>query len=402
MLKVLSLIGTRSEAVKMAPVVSELQRHPETIQSRVVVLTGRPGSLDDILAPFGIVPDYDLDLLNGPRSTMREGPAIQAGMEPVLAAEQPDWVLVHGDTTTTMNAALAAHYAGARVAHIEAGLRSFDDQNPFPEEVNRRVAAIVSDLHFAPTPGSKRHLLAEGIPANRIVVSGSSVIDALMATVRQPYSLEDGPLANLPAGRRIVLVTTRRRETAGRPLEDVCLALLDLIDAHPDIHVVYPMDPNPRIRETIIRLLGDSPAVTLMDALDYADLVQLMTRAHLVLTDSTSVQVEAPALGVPVLVLRDGTERTEGLVSGTLRLVGTERASVRDGAALLLSNPAEHARMSRAVNPYGDGYAAHRIIGAILETEVASGTAWNQPAVAKVATGGAQVLEFRRLTESAA
>jgi UDP-N-acetylglucosamine 2-epimerase (non-hydrolysing) len=366
-LRVLSILGTRPEAVKMAPVIERLGRAPG-VESRVCVTAQHREMLDQVLDLFSIRPDYDLDLMRPDQPLADLSSALFAGLDPVLKEVRPDWVLLQGDTTTVMAASLLAYYHRARVGHIEAGLRTGDKWQPFPEEINRRVAGVVADLHFAPTAWARDNLLREGIPADRILVTGNPVIDALLAVSSRPYDWKSGPLAAIPDDRRIVLVTAHRRENFGAPLESILTALRILAETYPgEITIVYPVHLNPNVQEPARRMLGDLTNVRLLPPLDYLPMVHLMKRAHLVLTDSGGLQEEAPALGTPVLVLRRVTERPEALEAGTARLVGTDTARIVAEARRLLDDPSSHAAMARAVNPYGDGHAAERIVAALLE-----------------------------------
>jgi len=366
-LRVLSILGTRPEAVKTAPVIERLGRAPG-VESRVCVTAQHREMLDQVLDLFSIRPDYDLDLMRPDQPLADLSSALFAGLDPVLKEVRPDWVLLQGDTTTVMAASLLAYYHRARVGHIEAGLRTGDKWQPFPEEINRRVAGVVADLHFAPTAWARDNLLREGIPADRILVTGNPVIDALLAVSSRPYDWKSGPLAAIPDDRRIVLVTAHRRENFGAPLESILTALRILAETYPgEITIVYPVHLNPNVQEPARRMLGDLTNVRLLPPLDYLPMVHLMKRAHLVLTDSGGLQEEAPALGTPVLVLRRVTERPEALEAGTARLVGTDTARIVAEARRLLDDPSSHAAMARAVNPYGDGHAAERIVAALLE-----------------------------------
>jgi UDP-N-acetylglucosamine 2-epimerase (non-hydrolysing) len=325
--------------------------------------------LDQVLRLFEIDPDYDLGVMTEDQTPTRVAAAVLRGLEPVLAAERPDWVLVQGDTTTVAAAALAAYYAGVKVGHVEAGLRTGDKWRPFPEEVNRRVAGVVADLHFAPTASARANLLREGVPAEAVVVTGNPVIDALRRVAAQPPPPAARELlgrAGALDGRRLVLVTAHRRESFGAGIAAVCRALRGLAEAFPDLTILYPVHPNPNVRGPVRRLLGRIPNILLTEPLDYAALVHVMARACLVLTDSGGIQEEAPGLGKPVLVLREVTERPEAVEAGAARLVGTDPDRVFGAAAELLTDPAAYARMARAVNPYGDGRAAARIAAALL------------------------------------
>ena len=329
MLKVLSIFGTRPEAIKMAPVVKELEKHPDEIISRVCVTAQHREMLDQVLDLFGIVPDYDLDLMRPGQTLSGLTARVFTALDPVIAQEQPDWVLVQGDTTTVMAASLVAFYHQVKVGHVEAGLRTFDKWQPFPEEVNRKVAGVVADLHFAATETSKANLLREGVDPGIIHVTGNPVIDALHMVADMPYDVMSGPLANIPWEKRVILVTAHRRENFGPPLENICAALREIAEGYmDDVQIVYPVHLNPKVQEPVYRLLGDVPNITLLPPLDYLPMVQLMKRAYLVLTDSGGIQEEAPGLGKPVLVLRETTERPEAVDAGTVKIVGTDRADI--------------------------------------------------------------------------
>lgn len=363
-LRVLSVFGTRPEAIKMAPVVLALHRLGAAVHSSVCVTGQHREMLDDVLSLFRIRPDHDLDVMRPGQSPTGVAAAVLHGLEPVLQAERPDWVLVQGDTTTAALAALAAFYAGAQVGHVEAGLRSGEPREPFPEEINRRVAGAIADLHFAPTAGARANLLREGVDPDSVLVTGNTVIDALRQVAAMP-DRGGGPLAAIPSEARVVLVTAHRRESFGEPLENVCAALWALVARYPDVHVVFPVHPNPSVRQVVHGTLGEVPGITLLEPLRYHELVRVLGRAHLVLTDSGGLQEEAPSLGKPVLCLRDVTERVEGVEAGTVRLVGTDPLRIVEEAERLLDSELEYARMAHAVNPYGDGCAAERIVAAL-------------------------------------
>jgi UDP-N-acetylglucosamine 2-epimerase (non-hydrolysing) len=376
-MKVLSIFGTRPEAVKMAPVVRRLAQTPG-IESQVCVTAQHRQMLDQALNLFGIQPDYDLDLMRDDQSLAELSAAIFTHLDPVLAEFQPDWVLVQGDTTTVAIASLLAYYRHIKVGHVEAGLRTHDKWQPFPEEINRRVAGVVADLHFAPTHQAQENLLREGILEEAIALTGNPVIDALQFVAEQPAPEEiQGLLKKLEIAspdaqarndrnKSLILVTAHRRENFGRPLENICLALKELA-GRGDVEIVYPVHLNPNVQEPVMRILGNQPHVTLLPPLDYLPLVHLQKKARLILTDSGGIQEEAPAFGVPVLVLRKVTERPEGVAAGTLKLVGTEAEDIVREAQRLLDNPSAHAEMARAVNPFGDGRAAERIVKALQD-----------------------------------
>jgi len=366
------VFGTRPEAIKMAPVVAALKAAPG-VETLVCVTAQHRQMLDQVLDLFGLVPDDDLDLMAPGQSLPDLFARILTGMTTVLETRQPDLVLVHGDTSTTLATALAAFYARVAVGHVEAGLRTGNLQAPWPEEANRRLTAPITALHFAPTTRSRDNLLAENLPAESIHVTGNTVIDALLAVVGRIEAepeLAASLAARFPfldAEKRLVLVTGHRRENFGDGFEQMCLAIRDLAERG-DTQVLYPVHLNPQVQAPVKRILGDVPGVVLVEPQDYLPFVYLMTRAHLILTDSGGIQEEAPSLGKPVLVMRDTTERPEAVEAGTVRLVGTDRARIVAEASRLLDDPAARAEMARAQNPYGDGHAAARIAGIITGT----------------------------------
>lgn len=374
-LRVLSIFGTRPEAVKMAPVVQALDQTPG-VESLVCVTAQHRQMLDQVLDLFHITPDVDLDLMRHDQSLAELTAAVFNRLDPVLTRLRPDWVLVQGDTTTVMAASLLAFYHRVRLGHVEAGLRTGDKWQPFPEEINRKVASVTADLHFAPTEWSRQNLLREGVSSEQIVVTGNPVIDALHSVASLPappevhdllaqLGLEDSPSQSDSV--KLVLVTAHRRENFGVPLENICRALRHLARIyHGEAKFVYPVHLNPNVQEPVYRMLGDEPHITLLPPLDYLPLVHLIKRATLMLTDSGGLQEEAPGLGVPVLVLRAVTERPEGIEAGTVRLVGTDSERIIAESRRLLDDPRVHAEMAHAINPYGDGHAAPRIVQAIL------------------------------------
>jgi UDP-N-acetylglucosamine 2-epimerase (non-hydrolysing) len=367
MIKVLSVFGTRPEAIKMAPVIKELETHRDRIASQVCVTAQHRQMLDQVLKLFGIVPDYDLDIMRESQSLSDLTAAVFKRLDPVIGRADPDWILVQGDTTTVMATSLLAYYHRVKVGHVEAGLRTGDKWRPFPEEINRRVAGAVADLHFAPTTQARRNLLREGVGSIIIHVTGNPVIDALLMASDLPFDWENSALAGIPWARRIILVTAHRRENFGRPLEEICQALRDIASCYPDdIQIVYPVHLNPKVQGPVYRMLDGVPNITLLPPLEYLPMVHLMKRSHLVLTDSGGIQEEAPGLGKPVLVLREVTERPEAVAAGTVRLVGTNREQILEWTRRLMDNPDEHDKMAKAVNPYGDGHAAERIVAALL------------------------------------
>jgi len=365
-LRVLSVFGTRPEAVKMAPVIGRLAATPG-VESIVCVTAQHRQMLDQVLDLFDIQPDYDLDIMKSDQSLSGLTAALFSGLEPVLQSVQPDWVLVQGDTTTVAAAALLAYYHRARVGHVEAGLRTGDKWQPFPEEINRCVASVVTDLHFAPTTQARDNLLHEGTPVEHIIVTGNPVIDALQAIVDRSYEVDSGPLTGIPWDRRVILVTAHRRENFGQPLENIFSALLRIAESYPErVHIVYPVHLNPNVYGPAHSMLDGISNISLIEPLDYLPMVHLMKRAYLVLTDSGGIQEEAPAVGTPVLVLRRVTERPEAIEAGTARLVGTDPERIVSETCRLLDDDVLHEEMARAVNPYGDGHAAERIVEGLL------------------------------------
>ena len=367
-IKVLSVFGTRPEAIKMAPVVEALRDDP-AIDARVCVTAQHRGMLDQVLEAFAITPDHDLDLMRPGQDLTDVTARVLTGMRGVLEAEAPDWVLVHGDTTTAMAAALAAFYARVRIGHVEAGLRTHDLSRPFPEEMNRCVVDRIADLMFAPTPRSRQNLLDENLAADRVLVTGNTVIDALLQVRDRVTSGAQAEAMGerfgfLDPGKRTLLVTGHRRESFGEGFERLCRALRRLA-ARDDLQVVYPVHLNPNVQEPVRRILHGLDAVHLIDPLDYLPFVYLMTRADIILTDSGGVQEEAPSLGKPVLVTREVTERPEAVDAGTVALLGTDEERIVAEVTALLDEPSRYAAFARAVNPYGDGAAAERIAAAL-------------------------------------
>jgi UDP-N-acetylglucosamine 2-epimerase (non-hydrolysing) len=370
-IRVLSIFGTRPEAVKMAPVVQALASVPQ-IEARVCVTAQHREMLDQVLSLFKITPDYDLNLMRPNQTLSGLTAEILTHIDPVLAEVAPDWILVQGDTTTVMAAALAAFYRGIKVGHVEAGLRTGDKRQPFPEEINRRIAGTLADLHFAPTELSRQNLLREGVDPRRIAVTGNTDIDALLQITKmdEPAEvrnwLKDWKIGE--AGRRLVLVTAHRREAFGAPIESICKGLKALAEHFGEsLQFVYPVHLNPNIQEPVYRLLGDVPNIHLLPPLDYLPLVHLLKQAAIVLTDSGGIQEEATGLGKPTLVLREKTERPEGVDAGVLKLVGTDEQRIFSEARRLLDDEQAYAQMAHAANPFGDGHAAEKIVQALLE-----------------------------------
>lgn len=362
-IKVMPILGTRPEAVKVAPLINLLKSQPEFFDCRVCVTGQHRQMLDQVLQAFGVTPDYDLDIMQTGQTLAQITTRALEGVDKVLAEAQPNLVLVQGDTTTVLAAGLAASYHKIALGHIEAGLRTGNKFDPFPEEINRRLTGRLADLHFAPTALAQQNLLDEGINAESIYLTGNTVIDALHQVTDQEARQHR---AQANGAARVLLVTTHRRENLGEPLEQIALALHDIVEQFPDTHIILPMHKNPVVRETLQRVLGGHARVELREPPDYMEFVQLMQGAHLVLTDSGGVQEEAPALGIPVLVLRRTTERPEGVSAGTARLVGTNREDIVREASTLLGDQSAYDAMSQAANPYGDGKACERILSAIL------------------------------------
>ncbi|RKJ98410.1 non-hydrolyzing UDP-N-acetylglucosamine 2-epimerase [Alicycliphilus denitrificans] len=374
-MKVMVVFGTRPEAIKMAPLVKALQQAAPVIQTVVCATAQHREMLDQVLRLFEIQPEHDLNVMRPGQDLFDVTANILTGIKPVLAAERPDLVLVHGDTSTTLAASLAAYYVHARVGHVEAGLRTGNKWAPFPEEMNRRITGAVADIHFAPTAAAKANLVRECVPEENIHVTGNTVIDALLAVVgklRADAALRrrlDMKFAFLKPNRRLILVTGHRRENFGEGFQNICHALADIASAHPDVDVLYPVHLNPNVRQPVRDILAARQLdnVHLIDPVDYLPFVYLMDRSHLIITDSGGVQEEAPSLGKPVLVMRDTTERPEAVQAGTVQLVGTDRQKLASEATRLLADTAAYAAMAQAHNPYGDGLAVQRIVKTLLD-----------------------------------
>jgi UDP-N-acetylglucosamine 2-epimerase (non-hydrolysing) len=373
-IKVMVVLGTRPEAIKLAPVIQTLQRRARSGEVAVkVCVTGQHREmLDQVMNLFGIVPDINLDLMQPGQTPSQVAARVLLEIEPVLQRERPDWVLVQGDTTTVMATAIAAHHMRIKVGHVEAGLRTGDRFNPFPEEMNRVIASHIADLHFAPTQQARQNLLREGIAAHIILVTGNTIIDALLEIAERPAPPEVAQFTT--DRRRLVLVTAHRRENFGAPLKDICLALKSLAETRPELRIVYPVHLNPNVQVPVRAALGDVPNIFLLPPVDYLLLVHLMKASALILTDSGGIQEEAPSLGKPVLVLRQTTERPEAVEAGAVRLVGTDPAAIIAAATQLLDDEQLYSVMAQAINPYGDGNAAERIVDALVQE--------SQPAVA--------------------
>ncbi|WP_042535961.1 non-hydrolyzing UDP-N-acetylglucosamine 2-epimerase [Anoxybacillus ayderensis] len=359
--KVMTIFGTRPEAIKMAPLVLELQKY-EDIESIVTVTAQHRQMLDQVLDIFGIQPDYDLNIMKERQTLVDITTRALAGLDDVMKKVQPDIVLVHGDTTTTFVASLAAFYNQIAVGHVEAGLRTWNKYSPFPEEMNRQLTGVLADLHFAPTAKAAENLRAENKRDDAIFITGNTAIDALKTTVRDTYT---HPILEKVAGSRMILLTAHRRENLGEPMRNMFRAIKRLVDDYRDVQVVYPVHLNPVVRELANDILGDDERIHLIEPLDVVDFHNFAARAYMILTDSGGVQEEAPSLGVPVLVLRDTTERPEGIEAGTLKLAGTDEQTIYKLASELLTDEKAYDQMAKASNPYGDGWASKRIVEAI-------------------------------------
>ena len=368
MMTVLTVFGTRPEAIKMAPVIMELGKHSSCVRSVICSVAQHREMLDQVLSIFGIEPHYDLNLMQPDQSLCRLTANLFAGLEPVVCEVKPDWILAQGDTTTVFVAAMVAFYRGIAFGHVEAGLRTGDRARPFPEEINRRLADAVATAYFAPTENARQALLREGCSERHIYVTGNTVVDALHDAASREYDWGSGPLSRLPVENRLVLITAHRRESFGSPFREMCLAIRDLsrIFLRDGVHFVYPVHLIPNVRQPVQDILSGLSNVSLIEPLDYLSLVNLMKRSTLILTDSGGIQEEAPALRIPVLVMRDTTERPEGVHEGVVRLVGTDRCRIIHETKRLLRDAAAHRAMAKGVSPYGDGRAAKRIVSVLL------------------------------------
>jgi len=372
MVKVLTVFGTRPEAIKMSPVVRALEARNDRVQHRICVTAQHREILDQVLDFFSVQPEYDLDLMVKGQTPAQVASRVMDRFAPILDKERPDWVLVQGDTTTTMATAMAASYHGVKVAHIEAGLRTFDKTQPFPEEINRVLVGSVADLHFAPTGLARANLIAEGVDEDNIFITGNPGVDAFYHTLATLNGgPKDDPLADIEYGQRVILATAHRRENLGPPLERICSALLDIVRRYGNrVQIVYPVHPNSAVFDTVHGMLGHVPGIRLLPPLDYRTLVHVMRRCDFVLTDSGGIQEEAPSIGKPVLVLREVSERPEGVFAGNARLVGTDHARIVAEASRLIEDRRAYAMMSRPADLYGDGAASPRIASALIGEEV--------------------------------
>ena len=365
-IKVLTVFGTRPEAIKMAPLALELEKYDE-IESKVCVTAQHRQMLDQVLEIFGITPDYDLDIMKDRQTLAGITTRVLEGMDDVIKKENPDIVLVHGDTSTSFVAALAGFYNQVKVGHVEAGLRTYDIYSPFPEEMNRQLTGRIAEMNFSPTNQNKENLLKENVSEDSIYITGNTVIDALKTTVKENYTFKDEVLQSLDfENKRVIIVTAHRRENLGKPLEDICAALKHIVEKYEDVELVYPVHLNPAVRETVFGILGETPRVHLIDPLDVLELHNAIARSFMVMTDSGGIQEEAPALAKPVLVLRRETERPEAVEAGTVKIAGVDKNVIISLAEELLDNEEAYNKMAHAANPYGDGNASKRICEAIL------------------------------------
>ncbi len=365
-IKVMTVFGTRPEAIKMAPLVKELESRKE-IESIVCITAQHRQMLDQVMDIFGISADYDLNIMQSGQTLSDITTRAMKGIEETIKDAAPDIVLVHGDTTTTFAGALASFYCQTKIGHVEAGLRTYDKYSPFPEEMNRCLTTYLADLYFAPTRNNANNLLRENVDSKKIYITGNTVIDAIKTTVRDDYEFSDETLKGLDyENKRIILVTAHRRENLGKPLEDICNAILETVESFSDVEVVYPVHLNPLVKNTAKKILGNHPRIHLINPLDVTELHNLMNKCYMVMTDSGGLQEEAPSLGKPVLVLRNETERPEAVTAGTVKIAGVDKENIKKLAYTLLADNKEYEKMSHAVNPYGDGLASKRTVDAIL------------------------------------
>ncbi|MGI6130046.1 MAG: non-hydrolyzing UDP-N-acetylglucosamine 2-epimerase [bacterium] len=364
-IKIMSVFGTRPEAIKMAPVVKALAAEPE-FDSKIAVTAQHREMLDQVLGLFAINPDYDLNIMAAGQSLTQITSRVLSGLGEVLAKECPAMVLVHGDTTTTFAAALAAFYQQVSVGHVEAGLRTGVKYFPYPEEMNRCLTGVLADWHFSPTNVARDNLLKEGVPQERIQITGNTAIDALFLTVKEEYRFSHPMLRAWNWNQhKILVVEAHRRENWGQPMENICQAIASIAQRHPEVEIVFPVHLNPKVQEPVQRILGNCPRVHLLEPLAYADFANLMARSHMIISDSGGIQEEAPSLGRPVLVLRDVTERPEAVAAGTVQVVGTDKDKIEAATEKLLTDEQTYNRMAQAANPYGDGKAASRIVSGL-------------------------------------
>lgn len=367
-IKVMTIFGTRPEAIKMAPLVKELEKNSDKIESIVCVTAQHRQMLDQVLEIFDIEPDYDLNIMKDRQTLIEIVTRSLEGLDNVMKEAKPDIVLVHGDTSTTFVGSLAAFYNQIAVGHVEAGLRTFNKYFPYPEEINRRITGVIADMHFSPTKRNENNLLAENVDPSTIYVTGNTVIDALNTTVKDDYEFKDETLKAIDwKAKKVIVMTAHRRENLGEPLENICNAVRDIVEKYEDIEVVYPVHLNPAVRDTVFRILGGLDRVKLIDPVNADELHNAIKRGYLVLTDSGGLQEEAPSLGKPVLVLRNETERPEAVEAGTVKIAGVERENIFAMTEELICNDEAYQKMAHSINPYGDGHASERIVAAIIE-----------------------------------
>jgi UDP-N-acetylglucosamine 2-epimerase (non-hydrolysing) len=364
--KIITIFGTRPEAIKMAPLIKELEKREE-IESKVCVTAQHREMLDQVLELFDIKPDFDLNIMETKQTLTGITNKVLEGLEEVFKEEKPDMILVHGDTTTTFAGSLAAFYQQIKVGHVEAGLRTFNKYFPFPEEMNRKLTGSLADLHFAPTKGSKENLLREGIKENDIYITGNTVIDAMKHTVEENYIFENDELNHIDFSKKVIMITAHRRENWGEGIQNICIALNKIVEENSDVELIYLVHLNPVVKDVVFERLGGKDRIHLLSPLDTKETHNLMNKSFMVMTDSGGLQEEAPHLGKPVLVLRDVTERPEAVEAGTVKLVGTDIEQIVNEANELLRNPEAYFKMSKSINPYGDGIASERIVEAILK-----------------------------------
>ncbi len=366
-IKIAMIFGTRPETIKIFPIISEIKKYPHFIDYKIIVSGQHREMLDQMLGIFQINPDYDLDIMEQGQSLSNITNYSLLGIEKILKKERPSMVLVQGDTTTTFTGALAAFYQKIRIGHIEAGLRTHNKYYPFPEEINRHITSVLTDFHFAPTRQSYENLLSEGVKSEDIFISGNTVIDALFLMVKENYIFRETSLKDKKIfKKKIILVTMHRRENWGEPLKKTCRAINKIIDKHSDVSVIFPLHKNPEIRSNVKKILQNRKNILLLDTLDYDDMINLMSKSYIILTDSGGIQEEAPSLGKPVLVLRDETERPEAVEAGVVKLIGTDEERIFSEIDLVLNSREKYMEMSKSINPYGDGKASERIVKKIL------------------------------------
>ncbi len=367
-IKVMTIFGTRPEAIKMAPLVKELEKNSDKIESIVCVTAQHRQMLDQVLEIFDIKPDYDLNIMKEKQTLVEIVTRSLEGLDEVMKEAQPDIVLVHGDTSTTFVGSLAAFYNKISVGHVEAGLRTYNKYFPYPEEINRRITGVIADMHFAPTQRNYDNLASEKVDPSTIYITGNTVVDALQTTVHDNYEFKDETLKNIDwNNKRVIIMTAHRRENLGKPLENICSAVKDIVLKHEDVEVVYPVHLNPSVREVAFRILGGLDRVKLIEPVNADELHNAIKRGYLVLTDSGGLQEEAPSLGKPVLVLRNETERPEAIDAGTVKIAGVDKENIFNMTEELLNDKDAYDKMAKAVNPYGDGHASERIVKAIID-----------------------------------